>query len=202
LTDCSLTVHLAYKRLSSIAPHSESPFVPCLQGVITCSILAQNSSFINVSTHSVRRGSYPCASLHPYSPNYRIRLVKERAGLAVVFVSLSIFTSFVHFTTCYNLHCNILPCPFLLQHFQRHLVVAIMDCNSSRCEYSIFHPKGCRDPGCLKVRSSYSALPWPKPFFFLLHPGQHYGPEVQKVVDTVDNDCFACRAAAARSPPR
>lgn len=38
------------------------------------------------------------------------------------------------------------------QHFQRHLVVAIMDCNSSRCEYSIFHQKGCRDPGCLKVR--------------------------------------------------
>lgn len=40
----------------------------------------------------------------------------------------------------------------------------------------------------------------PNPFLF--HPGQHYGPEVQKVVDTVDNDCFACRAAAARSPPR
>jgi hypothetical protein len=39
------------------------------------------------------------------------------------------------------------------QHFQRHLVVAIMDCNSSRCEYSIFHQKGCRDPACLKVRS-------------------------------------------------
>jgi hypothetical protein len=65
----------------------------------------------------------------------------------------------------HNPHCNILPFPFLLQHFQRHLVVAIMDCNSSRCEYSIFHQKGCRDPGCLKVRSSYSALPWPKPFF-------------------------------------
>ena len=31
---------------------------------------------------------------------------------------------------------------------------------------------------------------------------QHYGPEVQKVVDTVDDDCFVCRAAAARSPPR
>lgn len=28
-----------------------------------------------------------------------------------------------------------------------------MDCNSSRCEYSIFHQKGCRDPACLKVRS-------------------------------------------------
>jgi len=90
---------------------------------------------------------------------------------------------------------------FLSQHFQRHLVVAIMDCNSSRCEYSIFHQKGCRDPGCLKVRSSYSALSWSQTFFCST-PGQHYGPEVQKVVDTVDNDCFACRAAAARSPPR
>lgn len=39
----------------------------------------------------------------------------------------------------------------------------------------------------------------PTPPFSL---GQHYGPEVQKIVDTVDNDCFACRAAAARSPPR
>ena len=42
--------------------------------------------------------------------------------------------------------------PYFHQHFQRHLVVAIMDCNSSRCEYSIFHQKGCRDPGCIKVR--------------------------------------------------
>lgn len=41
-----------------------------------------------------------------------------------------------------------------MQHFQRHLIVAIMDCNSSRCEYSIFHQKGCRDPGCIKVRSA------------------------------------------------
>ncbi|KAI0262395.1 hypothetical protein BC834DRAFT_828960, partial [Gloeopeniophorella convolvens] len=64
-------------------------------------------------------------------------------------------------------------------HFQRHLIVAIMDCNSSKCEYSIFHQKGCRDSVCIK----------------------HYGPEVQKVVDTVDNDCFACRAAAARRVP-
>src|SRR5712671_3824524 len=27
-----------------------------------------------------------------------------------------------------------------------------MDCNSSKCEYSIFHQRGCRDPGCVKVR--------------------------------------------------
>ena len=74
----------------------------------------------------------------------------------------------VHFATCYNPHCTILPFPFILQHFQRHLVVAIMDCNSSRCEYSIFHQKGCRDPGCLKVRSAHSVLPWSQPFFCFL----------------------------------
>jgi hypothetical protein len=33
-----------------------------------------------------------------------------------------------------------------------------MDCNSSRCEYSIFHHKGCRDPGCIKVRF-YRSIP-------------------------------------------
>ncbi|EIM87601.1 uncharacterized protein STEHIDRAFT_146925 [Stereum hirsutum FP-91666 SS1] len=65
-------------------------------------------------------------------------------------------------------------------HFQRHLVVAIMDCNSSHCEWSIIHPKGCREPGCKKV----------------------YGADVQKVVDTVNDECYQCRAIAARSPPR
>jgi hypothetical protein len=39
-----------------------------------------------------------------------------------------------------------------------------MDCNSSRCEYSIFHQKGCRDPGCIKVR------PLPCPASFRLCP--------------------------------
>jgi hypothetical protein len=104
--------------------------------------------------------------------------------------------------------------PFIvLQHFQRHMIVAIMDCNSSRCEYSIFHQKGCRDPNCIKVRTDpfmhlLSIFPTlfvrktnSRPFTLPFHV-QHYGPEVQKVVDTVDNDCFACRAAAARSPPR
>ncbi|KAI0311822.1 hypothetical protein OF83DRAFT_718208 [Amylostereum chailletii] len=64
-------------------------------------------------------------------------------------------------------------------HFQRHMIIAIMDCNSSRCEYSILHRKACRDPGCVK----------------------QYGQEVQKVIDTVNDDCYACRAAAARKPP-
>ena len=44
------------------------------------------------------------------------------------------------------------PPSVILQHFQRHLVVAIMDCNSHKCERSYLHPKGCRDPACIKVR--------------------------------------------------
>ncbi|PCH40449.1 hypothetical protein WOLCODRAFT_88715 [Wolfiporia cocos MD-104 SS10] len=62
-------------------------------------------------------------------------------------------------------------------HFQRHLVVAIMDCNSSRCERSILHPKSCKDPECIK----------------------NFGPDVQKDVDNVRDECFQCRAAAART---
>ncbi|KAL6300659.1 hypothetical protein BKA93DRAFT_800626 [Sparassis latifolia] len=54
-----------------------------------------------------------------------------------------------------------------------------MDCNSSHCERSILHPKHCREPTCLK----------------------NYGPDVQKDIDTVKDDCFQCRAAAARTPP-
>ncbi|KAL1733421.1 hypothetical protein EV714DRAFT_246435 [Schizophyllum commune] len=36
-------------------------------------------------------------------------------------------------------------------HFQRHLVVAIVDCNTTRCERSYYHPKGCREPSCARV---------------------------------------------------
>ncbi|KAF9810518.1 hypothetical protein IEO21_06879 [Rhodonia placenta] len=64
-------------------------------------------------------------------------------------------------------------------HFQRHLVVAIMDCNSSHCERSILHPKSCKDPNCVK----------------------NFGAEVQKDIDTVKDECFQCRAAAARTLP-
>lgn len=38
-----------------------------------------------------------------------------------------------------------------LQHFQRHGIAAIMDCNSSHCERSILHPRNCKDPSCQKV---------------------------------------------------
>ncbi|KAH8822592.1 hypothetical protein DL96DRAFT_298424 [Flagelloscypha sp. PMI_526] len=58
-------------------------------------------------------------------------------------------------------------------HFQRHLVVAIMDCNSRRCERSLQHSRTCRDPGCTK----------------------NFGTEVQRDIDSVDEYCWACRAA-------
>ena len=35
------------------------------------------------------------------------------------------------------------------------MIAAIVDCNSSKCENSYLHPKGCRDPHCVKVRHTY-----------------------------------------------
>lgn len=106
-----------------------------------------------------------------------------------------------------HIHISILSvCPrsniTVLQHFQRHLVVAIMDCNSSHCERSVLHPKGCRDSSCIRVCLFY----FPLSFMFQvlkdilddLAVSQDYGADVQKVIDTVNDDCFQCRAAAAR----
>ncbi|KAF9651604.1 hypothetical protein BDM02DRAFT_3178654 [Thelephora ganbajun] len=65
-------------------------------------------------------------------------------------------------------------------HFQRHMIIAIMDCNSHHCEKSVLHSKSCRDHSrCIR----------------------NYGPEVQKDIDVVNDYCFACRAAAARQVP-
>ncbi|GJE92587.1 hypothetical protein PsYK624_087420 [Phanerochaete sordida] len=64
-------------------------------------------------------------------------------------------------------------------HFQRHMVAAIMDCDSPKCERSLKHHKGCRDATCIK----------------------NFGPDIQRDVDTVNDDCFQCRAAAARTVP-
>ncbi|KAJ6620113.1 hypothetical protein B0H10DRAFT_1792522, partial [Mycena sp. CBHHK59/15] len=58
-------------------------------------------------------------------------------------------------------------------HFQRHLVTAILDCNSSRCERSYQYPPNCRLPTCLR----------------------NFGGEIQQDIDTVADYCFACRAA-------
>ncbi|KAF9063319.1 hypothetical protein BDP27DRAFT_1232297, partial [Rhodocollybia butyracea] len=62
------------------------------------------------------------------------------------------------------------------QHFQRHMVTAIMDCNSSRCERSYFHPPNCRKKTCTK----------------------NFGREIQRDIDRMDEYCFACRAAQTR----
>ncbi|THU99590.1 hypothetical protein K435DRAFT_818520 [Dendrothele bispora CBS 962.96] len=62
-------------------------------------------------------------------------------------------------------------------HFQRHLVVAILDCNNPRCSRSYVHPTGCRDRSCI----------------------QNFGPEIQRDIDSVNEFCFACRAAQERA---
>ncbi|KAJ7658295.1 hypothetical protein DFH06DRAFT_990493, partial [Mycena polygramma] len=62
-------------------------------------------------------------------------------------------------------------------HFQRHLVTAIVDCNSIRCERSLQHPPHCRLPTCTKASFR----------------------EIQQDIDTVDDYCFACRAAQDRA---
>ncbi|KAF9465784.1 hypothetical protein BDZ94DRAFT_304248 [Collybia nuda] len=64
-------------------------------------------------------------------------------------------------------------------HFQRHLVIAIMDCNSYRCSLSYFHPPECRSTNCHCIKT--------------------YGDEVHKDIDKVDEYCFACRAAQDRA---
>lgn len=90
----------------------------------------------------------------------------------------------------------------VLQHFQRHLVVAIMDCNASHCERSVLHPKGCRDSSCIRVCLScflwWSLSQVLKDILHGFAVSQDYGADVQKVIDTVNDDCFQCRAAAAR----
>ncbi|KIM36565.1 hypothetical protein M413DRAFT_20506 [Hebeloma cylindrosporum] len=62
-------------------------------------------------------------------------------------------------------------------HFQRHMVVAILDCNSQRCTKSVYHPSNCRLPTCVNI----------------------FNTEIQRDVDRVDEYCFACRAAQARA---
>ncbi|KAJ7192890.1 hypothetical protein GGX14DRAFT_537681 [Mycena pura] len=62
-------------------------------------------------------------------------------------------------------------------HFQRHLVVAIVDCNTRHCERSVYHKRGCRLPTCAR----------------------NYGPEIQRDVDAVDDFCWVCKAAVERA---
>ncbi|KAF8184186.1 hypothetical protein BJ912DRAFT_1032002 [Pholiota molesta] len=62
-------------------------------------------------------------------------------------------------------------------HFQRHLVIAVLDCNTLRCERSCHHPPTCRSRTCATT----------------------FGQEIQRDVDFVDEYCFACRAAQAKA---
>ncbi|KAI0298183.1 hypothetical protein B0F90DRAFT_1632959, partial [Multifurca ochricompacta] len=69
-------------------------------------------------------------------------------------------------------------------HFQHHKFVAIVDCNSSSCELSTYHPKGCYNRICERYRRA------------------KYGPDIQTIIDTVDDDCHTCRVAAVPSSQR
>ncbi|ESK84246.1 hypothetical protein Moror_3785 [Moniliophthora roreri MCA 2997] len=64
-------------------------------------------------------------------------------------------------------------------HFQRHIIAAVLDCNSPRCERSYHHPRGCQKPACRCI--------------------QNWGTEIEKDVDNVDEFCFTCRAAQERA---
>ncbi|KAF8073390.1 hypothetical protein FPV67DRAFT_1409373, partial [Lyophyllum atratum] len=62
-------------------------------------------------------------------------------------------------------------------HFQRHMIIAIVDCNSYRCALSHFHPPECRSPLCRCV----------------------YGEELQQDVDSVNDYCWQCKSAQERA---
>jgi hypothetical protein len=147
-----------------------------------------------VPTHSVRRGSRPLRVLPLHSHNYPIRAVKEHGGPVVVFVT---------FPTCplaMVRNSNVLTFPFLPTALPAPLSCCYHGLQLEQMRIQHLPPERVPRSGVFK--GSFIPTPilrGPTPLFSL---GQHYGPEVQKIVDTVDNDCFACRAAAARSPPR
>ncbi|KZT22816.1 hypothetical protein NEOLEDRAFT_1137366 [Neolentinus lepideus HHB14362 ss-1] len=85
----------------------------------------------------------------------------------------------------------------VLKHFQRHLVVAIMDCSSTRCERSLRHPPNCRSTNCIRVRVLFRCH-WYLPTSDPISSYQNFGTEVQKDIDSVDEYCWVCRAAAAK----
>lgn len=60
---------------------------------------------------------------------------------------------------CFPFFFWLLPFP-QQQHFQRHLVIAIVDCNSKHCERSIYHPRQCRELTCVKVFYKPRGSPW------------------------------------------
>ncbi|EKM75517.1 hypothetical protein AGABI1DRAFT_116351 [Agaricus bisporus var. burnettii JB137-S8] len=56
-------------------------------------------------------------------------------------------------------------------HFQRHMITAIYDCMSVNCEHSYIHPKHCQSRACISM----------------------YGPDVQDVIDRVEDRCLQCQ---------
>lgn len=74
-------------------------------------------------------------------------------------------------------------------------VIAVTDCNSTRCERSLYHPKSCREPACNRVHFPTSLVC----FRTTLTDRQAYGKEIQKDIDKVNEFCFACRAAQERA---
>ncbi|KAF7291278.1 hypothetical protein MIND_01271600 [Mycena indigotica] len=88
--------------------------------------------------------------------------VKEPAGPAAACVLLPRFLS---------------PCLCHPQHFQRHLIVAIVDCDRRDCENSQRHRRPCANhTRCIK----------------------NFGEQIDRDVDAVDDFCWVCKAAADR----
>ncbi|KII90532.1 hypothetical protein PLICRDRAFT_39099 [Plicaturopsis crispa FD-325 SS-3] len=64
-------------------------------------------------------------------------------------------------------------------HFQRHDIVLIKDCFSTRCSKSIQHPKGCQDRACIP----------------------DWGPQIERSIHTPDEFCVNCRWKMGLIPP-
>ncbi|KLO14636.1 hypothetical protein SCHPADRAFT_814000, partial [Schizopora paradoxa] len=58
-------------------------------------------------------------------------------------------------------------------HFLRLQVTAVVDCKSTHCEQSIWHPKGCSSRSCTK----------------------NYGPDIEQDVQIVEGLCWPCTYA-------
>lgn len=179
--------------------HSQvhTPFVEVPKRAKSCNPPAEKLLKQTCAAESRRLGS----SLHP--AHLTNRTVREHVGKSVAY------------ETCATHHMvPQLIISALEQHFQRHFVAAIVDCDSSKCERSLKHNKSCRDPGCIKVSAlkvwevhrplTFSDTNFRREISLTLHlplSTQNFGPDIQKDVDTVNDDCFQCRAAAARRVP-
>lgn len=100
--------------------------------------------------------------------------------------------------SCPNDDCSLID--GFVQHFQRHMVIAIVDCHLTRCARSIYHPRNCQESTCIQAScSSNSMILSLNNIWFRF---QNFGEEIQDDVDTVAEYCFACRAAQAKAEGR